>query len=200
MRLDTALHFNDLWTSLAYTRLATVWTPQTADRFFRPRRRYPDAEPGAPPPGQRSHGDEGKVLAILRKEIAEKCRSDGRGGWVENEASDAWDALDRGARDCFPPPARPRSLLLVTSFSPRYLGQLTPAERDGYAALSRLTAARLGRLGFATLEVGPGFSAEDYADPVHLAESGGARLARLVGARVREMAERLGYLERGAEP
>src|SRR5262249_28310768 len=47
--LDSLFYFDDLWNTCAYRWFSTVWTPATRDSSFRPRRKYNDPDPGAPP-------------------------------------------------------------------------------------------------------------------------------------------------------
>ena len=196
MRLDSALHFTDLWNSLAYSRFVTVWTPLTRSSFARPRRHYPDPDPGAPAPAKGyAPGDNGRWMEMLRAEIAHRCVRDGRNHWVEDDRSGTWAEFDRAARASFPAAARARTLLLVMWYSPHYLDQLSAPERACHDAVSRLSAAHLEGLGFRALEIGPGLSASDYGDCQHLVESGGAKLAAAVAPQVRGLARRLGYLK-----
>jgi len=45
------------------------------------------------------------------------------------------------------------------------------------------------------LEAGETYTADDYADASHLAESGGAKLAAELAPKVRGLARRLGYAQ-----
>jgi hypothetical protein len=126
-----------------------------------------------------------------------KCVQDAGDQWVENPKSECWNFLERSAVTSFPEPTRGRTLLLIRWPSPHYLGQLSPDEQAGYAAISRCTVRRLGRLGFAALEFGADYTPADYADVHHLAESGGVKLAEEVATQVRDLARCLGYLTGG---
>jgi hypothetical protein len=193
MGLDRGCYFNDLWTTLAYTHLVTVWTPLTRECFSRPRRRYADPEAGPGPPATRFATDFDRSMAQLRGQFAGRCVKDAAGKWVEDPRPGTWARFDRVAREHFPPSVRRRTLLLVVWNSAYHVNRLSADERSCYAAVSRLAVGRLKKLGFAALEVGKNYSPADYADYQHLTEAGGARMAAAVAPRVRALARRLGY-------
>jgi hypothetical protein len=198
MALNRVLYFNDLWNTLAYTRAATVWTPQTKGTPFRPRRASADNDPGASPFALRNlAGTDGRVAAY--RQLLACCVQNVGGAWVEKEAS-TLTALDPLVRDCFPEALRRHTLMAVIWPSPHLLDRLSADERAGYAAMSRFTAAWLERMNFAAVEVGPQLTAQDYADFVHLAEPGGERMAELLAPRLRALARELGYTEPDSEP
>jgi hypothetical protein len=136
-------------------------------------------------------------MRMTRGVLQGRCTRDAAGNWVADERAAAWADLDRSAATAFPPAVRPRTLLLVLGFSPHYLTQLSPDERACYAAVSRATAAHLGRLGFPTLEAGAAFGPDDFLDLRHLSASGGTKLAEAVAPQVRDLARRLGYVSGG---
>jgi hypothetical protein len=203
MRLDSRLYFRDLWNTLAYTHFFTVWTAparlfaasagQDDEWFTSPRQVFRDGDPGSPPPPARDEGNPA-VVQGLHEHLPGLCeRRSGR--WKENRTSGDWRTFDRWVVTAFPPEVRPRTLLLVTWFSPYLLGRLSAEEQVCYARVSGLTRRHLERAGFPTLEVGRGYTPADYADWHHLAAPGGARLAAQVAPRVRALARQLGYLK-----
>jgi hypothetical protein len=193
MRLNAALYFNDLWTTLAYTTAMTLWTERTRDGFLRPRRLYGDDYAGPPPPRCRYLLNNDYMVSILRNHLAGWCATADRR--VKDGRRGPWQTFDGVVADSFPGPVRRRTLLLVMWASPHYLQQLAPAERANYARLSRLTARHLERLGLAAQEAGRGYAPTDYADLCHLVASGGYKLAAEVAPRVRALARRLGYVK-----
>ena len=204
MRLDSRLYFRDLWNTLAYTevftvytgpaRMFAVWAGQDAEWFTCPRKVFRDGDPGAKPPAVRDEGNP-TVVTALHEHLRGLCRRRGRGRWLENEAEDEWRTFDRSVATAFPEECRRRTLLLVTWFSPYLIRQLSGDEQACYAEVSALTRKHLEHAGFPTLEVGRGFSFTDYADWHHLAVPGGARLAAQVAPRVRALARQLGYVK-----
>jgi hypothetical protein len=195
------MYFGDLWNTIAYTECHTVFTPATRRQFLKPRQCYDDPDSGAQPVEARySPAQNEKYMTRLRNIFLGQCVRNASGQWVEDAVSAQWAALDRAAVTCFPAPLRDHALVLVMSFSPYYLHQLTPDERACYDAVNRCTVRHLANLNFASLAFGADCAAADYADHVHLAASGGAKLAEAVAAQVRVMAHRLGYVKQGEEP
>jgi hypothetical protein len=193
--LNSACYFDDLWNAVAYRRGGTVWNWRMPDTWYRPRRTLPDPEVPPPTPDSRHPPEvlDYNMTVVRGRFLYGGCKKDGSGRWVEDPAAPAWAALQDGARSCFPEPDRKRTLLVIVPESPYYVGRLSPDEQGHYRALGRLTAEKLEAAGFAALDAGDIFSAEDYADSRHLAASGGAKLAALVAGRVRRMAAELGY-------
>jgi hypothetical protein len=198
MWLDRALYFHDLWNGLAYNRVHTVWTLFSRESVTRARRRYPDIDTGPLPPHLRYlPEDHDRAMQMLRATLVAQDTQGAGKGLADGDSAGAWEALDRRVAAAFPPQARGRTLLLVRWFSPHYLGHLTPDERGLFCWVCRETVRRMGSLGFAAQEVGPEFSRDDFADMVHLTEEGGAKLAAAVAPRVREQAQRLGFVSEG---
>jgi hypothetical protein len=194
MRLDALLYFQDLWNTIGYTHFFTVWTSATQDDFTRPRRLYPDNDPGAKPLSVRFRGYPPDLIPGVRASMPFFCAKDADQGWKERTKEGAWPSFDRGIRDTFPKPIRKRTLLLATWLSPYHIKLLSADERACYGVLSRLTRAHLEKAGFPALEIGSNYQPADYADWVHLSESGGARLAEEIAPVVRDLAQRLGYV------
>jgi hypothetical protein len=193
--LNSACYFDDLWTAFTYRHACTVWTPHLSAEWYRPRRALPDPGWSAPPFELRYPPEAlDRRMAVVRQWfLCGGGRKDGSGRWVADPSAPAWAALQDGARCCFPEPDRKRTLLVVQTQSPYYVGRLSPDERDHYYALSRLTAEKLEGAGFASLDMADRFTAEEFADDIHLSAPGGAKLAALVAGRVRRLAADLGY-------
>jgi hypothetical protein len=190
--------FCDLWNAVAYQRLSTVWTALVAEHPFRPRKRwgYEDPGPAIPFAVRYAPASTPLILTRARSWIA-TCRGllpyKGGGPEIDLDRSDTVLQL----RACFPEDCRARTLLLIPHENPYYLAQLSPAEQ----ALSRQYALEQVRaaegVGLAALAVGRDFTVEDcYDGGGHYSESGGLKLAGAVAPKVREMAARLGYLEK----
>jgi hypothetical protein len=181
MQLDSVLHFNDLWTTVAYKYFFTVWTPLTRESFMKARKGYQDSDWGPRPGHVRDMHDRG---AHVRSEVEAYGK----------RPKEMWARFERAAVTCFAEPVRRRALLLVLWQSPDYLGYLTAGDRTGYARLSRQTVRRLEKYGFRAMEVGKDFLPADFGDSCHLVASGGAKLAEAVAPQVRKLARQLGYL------
>jgi hypothetical protein len=182
MSLDSVLYFNDLWNTLAYSHFHTVWTGSTARSFTRPRRRYLDPDPGPAP-----------LATRYRDHLEERMIEVGHLVALANHPEYTWPDLARAARASFPQPLRKQTLLLALWYSPYYLRRLPAQEQAIHEWVSRETIKHLEQLGFPALAVGQGFGPGDYADIMHLTESGGAKLAAAVAPRIRELARKLGY-------
>jgi hypothetical protein len=194
-RLNSAFFFDDLWGALAYARGGALWSPRLGAAWYKPRRKFADPEGGAPGAPCYLPGELAERMAHARRRISlGVCRRDGRGRWVEDPDSPLWGQLQQAARESFPAPFRKRTVLVVGTDSPRYLGQLSADERDHYFAVTRLTARKLEEAGFSAVDMGDGYTEEDFADGRgHLTPAGGAKLAAQVADKVRRVARELGY-------
>ncbi len=203
-RLNAYLYFNDLWNAVAYTRLSTVWHPGAGTHLFRPRKRYADPDAGPPPLAARYPPFLEAVEAVRMRGWIERGPGLIRGYALPAGAPDVLDParspMCRELWAAFPGPFRARTLLLIPHDSPHYVRQLTPAEQEAYRELALRQVRILEKAGFAALEVGYGYTEEDYADRAHFSESGGLKLAGEVAAKVRQLAGELGYAEGGTVP
>ncbi len=103
-------------------------------------------------------------------------------------------ALERSL-DAIPAEMKPRTLLLVLHESPHYVDRLAPAEQAAYSALLPAIVSVMEARGIAAEEIGKSYTAADFISGGHLSEEGGRKMARDVAPRVRELAQRLGYLK-----
>jgi hypothetical protein len=196
MGLDRWCRAADLWNAVGQRAVNTAWSAAAADGWYRARGRYPDAEPPAPPPGERYRPEVvAHSLAVTRSWFSHGvCARDAEGRWVPNPGAELYRDFAAKWRRVTPEPLRGRTLLLLTRESPFYLRLLTADEREHYEALCRLTAGKLRGCGFRCRQIGEGFLDEDYADRCHLTGSGGRKLAGQVAAEIRELARELGYV------
>lgn len=89
--------------------------------------------------------------------------------------------------------------MLVTGFGPHHLLQLSPPEQRLHWAMAQLSVQHLEKVGLHSVVIGENYEAQDYADLVHLSESGGAKLAADVVPAIRVLAERLGYTRKDVD-
>jgi hypothetical protein len=190
MACDRLCCFDELWNAVTYRGLATMWTPLTRYNVLRPRGRYQDEDNGRVPPSVSYPENVANRLNYLRGVIQAGVRP-AEGGWVENRTSGSWAAFDRAACNCVPGPMRRRTVVVVVWESPYYRQHLSADEQAAYAALSRLTVQHLQALGFASVEVGPGLTSEEYLDHCHLMRAGGVKMAAAVAPAVEQVARRL---------
>jgi hypothetical protein len=196
MALDSALYFTDLWNTAAYALGHTMWTVPTRTAFLDARRRSADEEAGALPIATRFARNNDSQCSTIRSYL-KGCKMDEAGNWVEDPASGVWPELQRRAEYSFPQVCRRRTLMLVTGFGPHHLLQLSPPEQRLHWAMTQLSVRHLEKVGLHSVVIGENYAAEDYADVVHLSESGGAKLAADVAPAVRTLAQRLGYSQKG---
>jgi hypothetical protein len=181
LMLDAGTYANDLWTTVAFHWVNTVWTSHLADNFLRPRRSYAD-------PDARPHS-----VADMRADGLEHHDLDVA---IRNaRASDAAKTV-RICHNGFPVPMRERTCVLVIRDCPHYAAQFEADLRTRYEAFYPAAVQSLRQDGFSALEVGADFTEADYYDRCHLNEDGGGKLAGQVADAVRALAERLGYLDR----
>jgi hypothetical protein len=193
--LDSWLYFSDLWNTCAYRWFCTVWTPKTARSPFRPRRKFEDPE--VPPTSLAdcypASLDE-QHMRGLKAPLVDCCRKDAEGNWIQNPDSYTWLAFRKNVSACFPEQLHKQTLVIVAHWSPYYLNRLSDDERACVAEAGRISVKELEAIGYSAMENGPELSLADYAEGYHLSESGGAKLAKGVAAKIEDMALRLGYL------
>jgi hypothetical protein len=192
--LDSALRFNDLWNSLAYRRLFTVWNFLTIAAPFQARRSFADNSVPAGPPAQRyPESSRDDLLERIRLALARRIRYEPDGRRTVVAVPRPWDGMTAELETSLPLAVRQRTLVVVDRPSPHYVDLLTGEEQATLGYLVERTVSALQDAGYEATSMGQDLTAEDYADLVHLVPSGGAKLAALVAPRVRALAERLGY-------
>jgi hypothetical protein len=153
---------------------------------LRARHKYPDPEVGPLVPFELRHPPELEAIAMnhVRGSIGWKPSFEG-----------AEPAAARALGAWIPSSDRKRTLVLCIPESPYYVHRLGSVEQAQYAEVISMAAAAFERGGFPALEVGKGYTVEDYFDRVHLSEQGGRRLAGEVAPRLRRLARELGYVK-----
>jgi hypothetical protein len=205
MQLDRFLHFEDLWTAVAYTQAFTVWTKPTEASPFKARKLYPDLQPPLLPLCSRFSGS--STFAHELSMVRAYC--DGFFeikpiGWTLRQQ--AWDNLLTEMRGLVPDKFKKNCLVVVAGNPPYFLNRITADERDrvkvataksteywrvaGYNAVS---AAKTTAASASTFE----FNDEDFKDCWHLVGSGGKKMAALVAHEVTDLNRRIGYSEQG---
>jgi hypothetical protein len=195
MQLDRSLAFRDLWTSVAYHRISTVWTRFTSEAFTRPRSAYQDAEPEPRPLELRYRADsEELALRQMRHLLQTTCGLGSSSPGVEFSHGKHWRLLDEALDANFPASTRARTLICVMRYSPYRLAQLREDEHEWYERVVRRYAEAFRVHGFDAAAIGRDWNPADYSDSRHLTPEGGAKLAFELAPRLRAMAAKLGYL------
>jgi hypothetical protein len=186
----------DLWTAVAYRAFSTVWSANLPGPFITPRRLFADPCSGyGAPREQRYPPSQDEPATNNVRHIIASVRSE-----VLGVGSECYGPLVRRTRDDFPAALRSRSVLCVLHVSPYYRARLTPAEQAQYNAALAAAGPAYEQAGFAAVEVGRTYCADDFVDHVHLTEEGGAKMAAEVAPRVRALAGALGYSAREERP
>jgi hypothetical protein len=196
--LDRALRFKDYWNRTAFEHLNTVpslYAP-APPALFSPRKLFVDQERD----GAGFSLDERYLpsareieMTILRGASAPFYDLNEQKNWQLKTA--ARTQLESRYGEAFPARFKARTLLLIGRDSVFYRRQLSAEEhaRDEQAIADTIQLLRKG--GYASLDYGTDFTETDYADRIHLAPSGGEKLAARVAPEVSRLAADLGYLK-----
>ncbi len=195
-RFDHRLRFNDLWTTVGYRWVFTVWSPFPLGRPFAPRKTFADPDTGASLPFDQRYLESHRELALRIARGFAKGRTalDPRGRPIADPELPLWQAFRYAIGVDLPRPLRQRTLIVVEGQSPYYLDMLTPEERLLYYLVVERAVAMFREAGYESVAVGPDFKVDDYHDRVHLTAAGGTKLADAIAPVIRDMADRLGYL------
>lgn len=196
-KLDHWLHFHNFWNWISYNdhfTFATDRLPHAPEAFW-PRSRFEDQENDFDTMPFESRFTPQVVAAdlnIARQFTASFYHQNEDKSWSRNK--DALKVFLRTAREAFPDPVKPRTLLLIGRNDPYYTRQLEPDIRDRDDLAIREAISALESLGYSALEYGHDFDVPDYGDRVHLTSSGGIKLAATVAPKIQDMARKLKYL------
>ncbi len=196
-RADAVLRFHDFWNWWTYTKFSTFATTLSPRRpqAYRARSQFADVEPDfvTIPVAERFKPEfVAADMVITRQWTAAGYERTPNGSWKITDA--AYDSFKRFAHGTIPDELKRRTLILVSRNSPFYTRQLPAEVRDRDEIAIRDTIAGWEGLGYSSMDYGSDFVPEDFGDRTHLTTSGGAKLAALVAPKVREMAQRLGYI------
>jgi hypothetical protein len=182
-RIDSMTYANDLWTSVTYHLVNTVWTPQVSKNLLAPRCSYPDHADSAKPFGVRFAGRKGTQGLKSVTQVVRRCQASPLVGRCEA-------AINRQHRD--------RTCVVVCRECSFFLKQLPRNLLSKYERCVPEVVEGLRQAGFTALDVSKEFTDHDYADHCHFSPSGGNKLARQVADELRHLSQRLGYLNSGS--
>ena len=176
---NRALNFEELWHYLGYCCAFTVYSPAVRARW-RGRKYSLDAE--APSDNFRFQ----EISADLDARNLEIVRG---------YASATVDLVQerRGLRIAFPETIRSQIIIASTGQAPFYKNRLTKEERKNLDKYYTDWEQALNEEDIATAFFDRMLSDEDHYDRVHLNETGGARLAKLIAPFIQNKAKELGY-------
>jgi hypothetical protein len=192
--IDSYCYFDDLWNNVAYRLVCTTWTPPTRKSPFRRRSLYADPEREPYPLEERYPAFlDAQILRQLRAYLPNGCVKDRNGRWTEDSASGTWFAIRKYAATGYPSALHEQTLILVMHWSPHYEAMLSADEQDCLRQVCESTVRTLEEVHYSAMPLGAGYTPADYADNVHLTESGGAKMAAEVAVKIRQMARRLEF-------
>ena len=197
MLLDRLLYFQDGWNYLTYRKFGTVWGHYPlGDIWGKPRDGYPDVEADflTIPAARRFAGNfDATDLSIVRNqsELAFEPGDAGSPTWKAKPAM--WQKFKDSIDPLFPGVLKKRTLIVVSRNCPYFIEKLSPVEQERDELAHLMTVQKWRESGYEAMDYGSGFVIEDYGDRVHLTSLGGAKLAKLVAVKVREMSHQLGY-------
>jgi hypothetical protein len=176
---NRALNFEELWHYLGYCCVFTVYSP-LMNLPWRGRQYDFDAE--APPENFRFQ-DISADLDARNLEI------------VRGYASATIDLAQerQGLRIAFPEAIRPQIIIGSTGQAPFYKNRLTKEERKNIDKYYSDWKLALNEEGISTAFFDTMLSDDDHYDRVHLNETGGATLAKLIAPFIQSKAKELGY-------
>jgi hypothetical protein len=191
---DSRTYFADLWTTLNYKRFGTLWNPVTGANSFKPRHVFEDHDSGPLPLDERKWQlDHGISLEEFKRLwFSPEFTPNASGQW---EADMGFlSAFQAKVETAFPNKTlREHTVVAVQRLNAYRIDQLSKTDQAQWSAQIDATRKVLGDLGMRSVEVGKGFTAEDYADYTHFTASGGEKMAELLAPIIREMSNQLGY-------
>lgn len=184
MWLNSVFYSLDLWNYIAYDYVLPVWT-NWASPFYQPRRETLDPEIDPGPLETRYLNNQDAEMNIIRGTMAQ---------YYKDRPLDSLDLNPAGPGNFKTQPAsnfaqdiRGDTILVTTGPSPFYRKKLSPIENERLKGVYRFQSETQDELGFGSVNATNALDEADYADRVHLAPSGGEKVARLVAAKIKEM-------------
>ena len=173
--LNSFLRFNELWNYITFNFVGLQWNNMMTAKSFSPFGRRSD-------PGwtTRYGGNKDAELAIVAAQAERPI-----------ERMIAYASL---TEQFVPLQLRSITLVVVDLLSPYYLDML-PGSREALLARATEQQTAMQKMGFNKVMIpAKDFTADDYADRVHLSVDGGDKMAAALAPVVRQMASDLGYL------
>jgi hypothetical protein len=184
--VDGLTYAGDLWNTVSYRYLATVFTDLKYPNYWEPYRNLHDRDQGDLVPFElRTRVDEiPQQLDIVRASIY--CRSAQallKGGNDETVAAPY--------RHFLPANLYNRTLFVFRLECMYYRELLTPTEQEQYVAIARRLPEVVGGEGLHVQVVGENYTKQDFADRTHFSEKGGRKLAADLAPSIRSIAAQL---------
>jgi len=178
--LNRYLFFVELWNTIGYNYLFTVYSRVIPGPFWEPRKNLTDNEIDPPDVARYRNVElELQLLSQFRK-IPE---------------SSVWQNIGTLLEVALPEEVRRSTLLAVCENSPWLLDQSTAQVRENRKLMREMTLARINEVGAAGLISCDGFEKNDYIDRVHLSINGALKIAPRLAGKVREVAQKNGWAQ-----
>lgn len=184
--VEGLVYAGDLWNTVAYRYLGSVWSPLKYDQFWKAHRNISDADPGSNVPFERYNREE---------EVPHAHRI--MQAWIHSPAADALlkgDCDERVAapfHKFLPSALYDRTLLVFRLEGVYFLDRLPPDERARYRTVAHRLPQAIAGGGLQVQLLGEDYSMRDYFDRSHFSEQGGRRVAADLAPTIRSMAARL---------
>jgi hypothetical protein len=184
--VDGAVYACDLWNTVAYCYLGTIWSPLKYPLFTQPHRQLPDPDPGETLPFENWNREElvPSELKIVRRRIDSPSSDTLLRGDSDKHFSTAF-------RKHLPSTLCDRTLFVLRAEGVYYRDRMTAEDQARYRAVSQRLPQALIRGGIHAQSVGENYAMWDYVDRSHFSEKGGRKLAADLAPTIRAMAAKL---------
>lgn len=183
--VDGVVYACDLWSTVAYRYLGTMWTPLKYPRFWEPHRKLRDNDPGETLPFEIYNREE--LVPAEHKIMLTNARTPLAEALLRGENTECAAASYR----VLPSVLIDRTLLVYRLQGTYYRERLSPEDRERYLTYSRLVPKLVARSGFHVQLVGENYTERDYFDRSHFSEQGGRKVAEELAPTIRTMAAQL---------
>jgi len=178
--LNKYLYFMDLWNTIGYDYVFTVYSTLIPGHFWQARKNLPDNE--IDPPEQFRYRN-GELELQLIKRISEMP--------TEPE----WKLVGTALETALPDAVRKSAVLAVCENSPWLLQQTAPETQAIRKAMRERMVKRVTEVGPSSFLACEGFEKDDYIDRVHLSVSGAAKIAPRLADQVRATSRNNGWVQ-----
>jgi lysophospholipase L1-like esterase len=198
MWLNNRFHFNDLWTMIGYQSVFTVWNsiisgydPHDPLHWLRPRRLFDDDMEELQTLSERYPPEYLMQQLEVSRGHCTYFKLDSKTAIPEPEH---WQKGIQDAKILFPDELKKRTFVVVLYDSPYYRKRLSLPEQQCSHKGVEETHNLYQSTGYNVEIVSKDFNELDYRDRVHLSPSGGDKLATQIAPKIKQIAQRLGYL------
>ena len=109
---------------------------------------------------------------------------------VEGDRDRGWPHLTQSYADAYPQQWRPHILLVMLRNNPDYLARMSQDTQRAYEAMVTGQEETLRNLGYATVDGGADWVADDFMDIGHLSSRGGLKLSAELAKQISTITQR----------